>query len=376
MNAGYVLVSLLWVSDMSDRGSSPVLAPPPIREQDTGAALPEDLVSTPQPSNAFDRAIAEAVPRTVKIYGARIPGEPGYGSGVIVSTDGLVVTVLSIFLETNNLRVTLADGHIYQAEVVYKDHYRQLAMVKMARFPENIDTTASIEMQMTPLHLNPFPEAASEHLRPGDWILSVANAFKLAEGQEQVSVLKGVVSGRTLLHAERGEQPFSYQGEVILIDAISSNPGSPGGALVDLDGRWVGLIGKIVSSKLTNTFLNYAYPVEEISAFVADALSGAAAETQPARMDAPRGFHGIKLSKIGFRKRLPFVQSVTLRSPAEAAGLKPDDLIVSANGREIPRARAFREVCDRLRAGEDLSLVVKRADKLIAIRMTLTEEPK
>ena len=177
-------------------------------------------------------------------------------------------------------------------------------------------------------------------------------------------MLKGIVSARTKIDAQHGEEPFPFRGDVFVLDAITSTPGAPAAPLVDLDGRWVGLVGKIVTARQTNTFLNYAYPIEEVKAFLKDAKSGMNAATRPAVVDAPAGYHGIHLSKIAYHRQLPFVQSVASGSPAAAAGVKADDLIVSANGTAIPNGRIFNELCERLHAGDELSLIVKRGEQL------------
>lgn len=340
------------------------LAPPPANRPDPGNTSP------------FADAFRFADARIVKLYGAAIGGERGYGTGVVVSEDGKVVTTLSLLLEAGNLRAVTPDGHVYAAEVIYRDEYRQLALLKLARHPENPDTSASVRDQMTALRIDPMPIGDSAHLLAGDWVLAISNCFRVADGEEPVSVMKGVVSGRAPLDAMRGTQPYPYRGEVILVDAITNNPGAPGGALVDLQGRWVGLIGKQVTSRLTNTALNYCLPVEEVRAFLEDAASGAHASTRPALTSLKPGYHGISLSKIAYRKEIPFVRSVARSSPAAEAGVKPDDLIVSANGTAVARSRVFRELTDRLNAGDTLSLVIKRGDELVTVRMTLTEEPE
>lgn len=349
-------------------------APPAEQVPDLPAVIPAAQPDSP-PAD-LPAMFANATRRVVKLYGAAIGGEHGYASGVVVSNDGLVVTVLGLFLETTNLRAVCPDGHMYQAEVLYRDEYRQLALLKLARYPENVDTEATVDRQMSPLRLEAFSPGSTSGLHAGDWVFAVGNMFKAAEGEEAVSVLKGIVSGRTKIDAERGTQDFPYRGEVLVLDAITSTPGSPGSALIDIEGRWVGLVGKIVTSRLTNTFLNYAYPVEEVEAFLQDARSGAKAATRPATGDEPAGYHGIRLSRIGYRRQLPFVQGVAPGSPAAAAGVRADDLIVSANGTAVPHARAFNEACERLHAGDELSLIVKRGEKLIPLRMVLVEVPK
>lgn len=320
--------------------------------------------------------LTQATHRVVKLYGAGIGDEHGYATGVVVSADGLVITVLGLFLETVNLRAVTPDGHIYHAECIYRDQYRQLALLQLDRHAENTDTDASVDEQMTAIQLDYFQPADGPGPRPGDWIFSVGNNFKVADGDEPVSVLKGIVSARTRIDALHGNEPFPFRGDVYILDALTSTPGAPGSALIDLDGRWVGLVGKIVTNRQTNTFLNYAYPMDELRAFMRDAKAGANAATRPAVVDAPPGYHGIRLSKIAYRRQLPFVQNVAAGSPAAVAGVKPEDLIVSANGTAIPHARIFNEICERLHAGDELSLIVKREEQLVSIRFKLGEAPK
>ena len=343
------------------------------KRQDTRAA---SKTPSPRRIHALTPIIDQAMRRTVKVYGAGVAGERGYATGVVVSPDGRVVTTLSLLLQAASLRCVTHDGHVYPAKVVYRDQYRQLALIQMARFPANVDTTASVDHQMTPIDPDPFPLGDSRSLRSGDWILAIGNPFKVADGEERLSVMRGIVAGRTPLDAVRQTRPFPYHGEVILLDAITSNPGSPGSVVVDLDGRWVGLVGKSVESRLTNTSLNYAYPIEEIREFLQDALAGTPTATRPAIADTGPAYHGIRLSNVGYRRKLPFVKSVARGSPAEAAGVKTDDLVVSANGIAIPRARAFNELCESLYPGDTLSLIIKRGEQLVTLRLTLTEEPE
>jgi serine protease Do len=312
----------------------------------------------------------------VKLHGGAIGREEGYGTGVIVSSEGWVVTPLTLLVEGANIRAVTYDGHIYSAETAYRDAYRQLALLKLARRAENVDTAAPVREQMASATFTPLAAGDASDVRSGEWILAVGNPFKVAGGEEPLSVMRGVVAGRRPLDATRrtGES-LPYRGDVILFDVITSNPGAPGGALVDLQGRWLGLVGKEAWSRQTNTRLNYAYPIEEIHAFYEQARAGADVATRPASIDAPPGYHGIRLSMIGYRKRLPFVQSVEAGSPAALAGVRPDDMIVSANGVAIPRVRVFDELCEDLHAGDELVLVIRRGEQLISLRLTLTESP-
>ena len=334
-------------------------------------------------ANELAPAIEPAVRSTVKLYGGRLGTAVGYGTGVIVTPQGDVVTTLSVLVEGSDLRAVTHDGHAYPCTVTYRDPYRQLALLQMARKSENADTAAPLREQMTPPTWEPLKPADSVAMQPGDWILAVGNPCKVADGPEAVSVTRGILAGRTRLDAVQGSDAFPYRGDVLLLDAMTSNPGSPGSAVVDLDGRWIGLVGEVVTSRLTNTELNYAYSGEDIKGFLRDAAAAGNAGSQPqavashpaAGADKP-GYHGIRLSTIAYHRQLPFVKSVADGSPAKAAGVRADDLIISANRVAVPQGRVFLELCERLHPGDELALIVKRGEELIPVHFVLTEAPK
>ena len=134
----------------------------------------------------FDLAISAARQRVVKIYGGGIGREHGYASGVLISADGQIVTALSSLLESPALRAVLPDGRRFPASVTRRDNRRQLALLK-------------IDADSTPY----FKLADSSELVPGQWLISAANTFKVADGREPVSIAVGVFSGRTTLAARR-----------------------------------------------------------------------------------------------------------------------------------------------------------------------------
>jgi S1-C subfamily serine protease len=294
----------------------------------------------------FATAIAAAEPRVVKIYGGQIGRVKGYGSGVLVSADGQVVTVLSSLLESDVPRVVLWDGRRLPAIVIGRDRVRQLALLK-------IDA----------LDLPHFELGGSQHLRPGDWIIAAANPFKVADGPEPVSFSAGLYGGRTSLQARRRTQELPYSGEVLLTDMIVSAPGAAGGALVDVTGGLVGLIGKEVISERTNTWLNYALPVEEVAAFVANPnpAQSPTPVTAAERLDL-----GIRLFDVGGRVRPAYVERVRPGSPAAAADVRADDLILSVGGRNIGSCADYDDALRGLRPGP-VELVVKRGDDVLTL---------
>ena len=154
----------------------------PLRAAEAGASS--------EGGNALEAVVAQAVPRVVKIYGAGIGRTRDFGSGVLVSADGKVVTVLSLMLDATNLRVVTADGTRYRATVVRRDDARQLALLQL-------DLKAVHGEAAPPLPF--FTASRSDRVEPGDWVAAVANPFKVATGDEPVSVQLGVLSGVVML---------------------------------------------------------------------------------------------------------------------------------------------------------------------------------
>ncbi|MFQ5806187.1 MAG: S1C family serine protease, partial [Phycisphaerae bacterium] len=305
----------------------------------------------------FGVAIDAARERVVKIYGGGFGRERGYGSGVIVSADGRIVTTLSVLLESPALRAVLPDGGRFPAQVIKRDEVRQLALLQ-------------IEADNLPF----FEPAGSGHLRPGDWVIAAANPFKVADGPEPVSVAVGVFSGYGELFARRRAQDFVYEGPVLITDIIVTTPGSAGGALVDAEGRLVGVIGKAVISKRTNTWANYALPVEQVAAFLSDTTATRAADLaagNEASSSRRRPDLGIRLFDVGGRARPAYVERVRRGSPAWQVGIRPNDLILSLGGELISTCEDFYKARAGLRVGEPTAVVIKRGNELKTVELTV-----
>jgi len=323
---------------------------------------------------AFDRAIDQVIPRTVRLYGAKAGLSAGYGSGVLISGDGLVVTVYSLLLEAEHLRVVADDGTTYGAEILGSDSDLQLVLLRLQSLPtynrrgEHIAGPA-----LDGSSLAYFVPGDSASLTAGDWVLAAGNPFKVAVGAEPVSVTVGVFSTRTQLDAKRKTRDFPYEGDVLVIDAITSNPGAPGGPLVDIKGDWVGLVGRVVTSNRTHTNFNYALPVEVVMDFVDSVLHPRPADDHAAA-ERPEPYHGIKLFELGYRKNMVYVDAVKRGSPAQSAGLRKDDLIVSVDGRSVEDIATFHDFLRTKSPGDTLNLVVIRDDAIKNFTLTLEEK--
>ena len=329
--------------------------------------------AVPARAGGFDLAIQISSARVVKLYGLGAGVQAGYGTGVVISSDGLVLTVFSLLIDARQVRAVGADGTPFRAKVVYRDRGRQLALLQLLSSSPN-EQEVEVSETVGPL---PFFDIRKETpLFPGDWVLAAGNAFKVADGAEPVSIAHGVFSARTRLDARRRKVAFPYQGDVLVIDAITSNPGAPGSALVNLDGEFVGMIGRVVMSNRTYTHFNYAVPRDVLVDFLTEAESSGASDDKPVSKASPlapesgESFDtGIRVSRVGYRKVLPFVEHVRAGSLAESAGVRKDDLILSVNGRAVPDVAAYQEQVARIVPEGAMELVIRRGRKILNVRI-------
>jgi len=315
------------------------------------------------PAAASPPSLAEVIrdvqPKMVKIYGAGgYRGLEAYQSGLLVSSQGHILTLWSYVLDTSYITVSLNDGRKYQAELVGADPRLEIALLK-------------IEAEDTPC----FALDEAVQLDRGARVLAFSNLYGVATGNEPTSVLHGVVAAKTRLDARRGVFKTPYKGEVYVLDAMTNNPGAGGGALTDRRGRLVGVIGKELKNSLDNTWLNFAIPISALAESVAAIREGRAPEavteedelpTDPATLEAL----GIATIPNLLDKTPPFIDAVRDGSPAARAGLRPDDLIIFV-GEDMVQSRDM--VVERLRRidrREPVRLMVMRQEELIEVTLT------
>ncbi len=329
------------------------------------------LLLTAQPaksSNGFSHAIKSVQAVTVKLYGLSAGSQQGYGSGILVSSDGLVLTVDSILIDGSNTRAVTPDGALYAVDIIARNREEQLALLQLRD---------ASDPQAKPEGIICLNVGSSDELSSGDWVIAAGNPFKVADGAEPASVALGIFGGRSNLDAQRRKQDYPYRGPVLVIDAVTSNPGAPGGPLADLEGELVGMVGRVVVSNTTHTQFNHAIPIEICSAFIARATQQSTdgldqADLNDARAIVPAEL-GIKLFQMGYKKSLVFVDRVKRGSVAFKAGLRADDLIVSLDGRGVADIRTFEKVLSRLDRAKDIELIVIRKEEHIPL--TIKPEP-
>lgn len=299
-----------------------------------------------RPPGFLDNVIREGQRKVVKVYGAETGRIDGYATGIIVSNDGRVLTIQGVFLDGAQVRVVLPNGESYQATISKRDRETQLALLKIPA-----ETPDYFELSNEPVG------------QKGDWIVTLSNAFKVAEKTEPLSVMIGIISLRTSIEARLNRRDVAYRGELVLIDSISSNPGAGGGAVLTTDGRLVGMIGKIINSSETNTRLNYAVPSSVLWEFIEGKTDSETVQDQPAQ----KSDLGIKIFKHGGRGAPAYIDRVVRGGPAAAADLRPDDLIVTINGEKIGSVRQYEEFVETLVPDQEVLIVIKRGVELLRV---------
>jgi serine protease Do len=330
------------------------------------------LASPLAAQESFSNVASSVNSRMVKLFGAGgFQGLASYGSGFLVSPDGYILTTASHVLLTDSLRVHLADGRRLDGHVAIMEPQLDAALVKI----DKVDNLPYFDIGAA---------AKLAPARPGDWILAFSNEFQIATGDEPVSVQKGAIAAYAKLHGRRGVFEVPYAGDVYIIDAVTNNIGSSGGIITARDGRPLGMIGKELRNSLTNTWINYAVPIQALATFVEKGKRG---EYRPAVRPAPTegeiGYHGLILVPNVVERTPPFVESVAPGSPAAHAGLKSDDLIISIDGQQVPSIKAVQAILLRARPGTSIRIEARRADKqaaggerLITAEIVLANRPQ
>ena len=309
-------------------------------------------------------AIRQVQPKVVKIYGAGgFQGLESYQSGMLISAEGHILTVWSYVLDTDEIHVTLDDGRRFKAEILGADPRLDLAILK-------IDA----------VELPHFLLAAAVTVEPGTRVLAFSNLFGVATGDEPASVLHGHVAVRSQLQARRGVFDTAFKGPVYVVDAMTNNPGAAGGALTDYQGRLIGMLGKELRNSLSNTWLNYAIPVDQMTSTVDEIRLGKfvrrPAEEMNQKPEKPLSLDllGIVMVPDVLERTPPYIDAVRPGSPAAEADLRPDDLVLFVNSRLVQSCKAlFGELTyvDRI---DKVKMTVMRGQDLVEVTLAAPTE--
>ena len=278
------------------------------------------------------------------------------GSGIIVTPDGYILTANHVVEGADEIKVSIQnDKSEYAAKVIGMDPPTDVAILK-------------IEAKNLPA----VTLGDSDKLEVGDVVLALGNPFGIGQ-----TVTRGIISalGRSL--SAPGEmtpyQRRQYQ-DFIQTDA-AINQGNSGGALVDAEGRLIGINDAIVSPSGASAGIGFAVPINLARSVMDGFLNGG---------KVARGFLGIDLQDIdaGLAKGFgapnangALVTEVGADSPAAKAGLLSGDVIVAVNDKEVASADSLRVVISQLRPGSQAKVKIYRNGNLKTLVATLGERP-
>ena len=272
------------------------------------------------------------------------------GSGVIVDASGVILTNHHVIEGATDIRISTSDGHEYSVDLVLDDAKTDLAVLKVrngrgATFPA-------------------ISFADSDALQVGDIVLAIGNPFGVGQ-----TVTSGIVSALARTGVESNNYEFFIQTDAAI------NPGNSGGALVDINGRLVGINTAIFSSSGGNIGIGFAIP------------------SNMAKVVAEAGIAGGKLVRPWFGARMQEVtadiaDSLGLETPqgalitevapgssAERAGFQPGDVILSVDGFPIAQPSAFDFRLATQRIGSTVTITYFRGGRQATAELTLEAAP-
>jgi len=332
------------------------------------------------PPGLIDPVIDEALKRVVKIYGAEAAGIHGYQSGILISSEGHILTALTSALQANTIVVVLDNGRRFEATLSAADPVMEIALLKVpgAELPyfdvkNNVPSPFGGGLGWGRPN-NPLPEGEGTTTYPlGSPIYAISNPFNIAQGNERVTVQRGAIAARTTLSARRGVFATPYTGDIIVVDVTTNNPGSCGGALICANtGALLGILGKELRNNENHSWLNFAIPTHAWNDWARAAMEQGGAitlfteqtvrEREMIPEDTIRIFQdwGIVFITSVTRRTPPFIDAIRPGSEAERLGLLPDDLIVMVNGQLTPSLLAVEHRIHQIPADQPVTLTIER----------------
>ena len=279
----------------------------------------------------------------------------GIGSGVIASDDGYILTNNHVIENADEITVTLADGRIYEAELIGSDPADSEAPNAGG------SDLAVIKIDAEDLPVLPFGD--SDALAVGEWVIAIGTPHNLSQ-----TVTRGIVSAKD--RDQFSDIPFS---SFIQTDA-PINRGNSGGALINIRGELVGINTLIYSGNIFggNIGLGFAIPSNTARDNMIQLIEKGAVE---------RGWLGIAMAtvdrdlaeKLELEKpRGVLVRSVGPDSPAEKGGLERGDIITAIGGEEIRDMNHLRHLVGQGAVGEPIDIIVVRRggeEKLLSVKL-------
>lgn len=274
------------------------------------------------------------------------------GSGVLISSDGYILTNHHVIRDAirDGITVTLDDKRIYEARVVGADPSTDLAVLK-------IDAD----------NLNSAIIGDSDLIQVGEWVLAIGNPFRLRS-----TVTAGIVGALS-----RDVQIINdeYRIESFIQTDAAINRGNSGGALVNTSGELIGINTAIATQSGSYQGYGFAVPSNLALKVASDIIEFG---------EVRRGMMGVNIetvdSRVARRVGLDRIEGVAIsgigrNSAAEAAELRPDDVILSVNGKIVNESNLLQERVAMYRPGDEVTLTIWRSGEVFDRSLTLKEMP-
>lgn len=372
---GLLIVSgvLFFNSPRSDVGTNPMTSLTPVQSE-TGIDLSR--------SNAIVAATKSVAPSVVNITATRTQvyrtrtsyprewldffGIPktykreisSLGSGVVVASNGYILTNEHVIIDAEKIEVTLTSGETVEAQVVDTDHNYDLAIIK-------IDNEGLVVARL----------GDSDEIVVGEWAIAIGQPFGQLLYDTQPTVTVGVISAlhRDVKESQNSDQYFE---DMIQTDA-AINPGNSGGPLVNSRGEVIGVNTFIFSARGGgNLGIGFAIPINRGKWVLAEVLEHGRIRDVwlgiRVHSIRPRDTAGLNL-KIN---RGLLVGEIDDESPAAKADMRPGDLIVAVNGANVRTRQEANRIIYGARIGEELRFEIMRKGKIREVVVILEEKPE
>ena len=273
--------------------------------------------------------------------------EHGLGSGVVITKDGYILTNNHVVDGAKEVKVTLTDGREFTAKVIGRDPKTDIAVVK-------------IDADSLPV----VPLADSSNVKVGDVVLAVGNPFGVGQ-----TVTEGIVSAKN-----RGNMGIEDYEDFIQTDA-AINPGNSGGALVDIDGRLIGINTAILSDSGGSQGVGFAVPSD---------LARTVMESLVKNGHVTRGYIGVMIQNVTpalaqeFNLKAPtgaLIGDVVANGPADQAGLKDGDVVTEFNGQKITDSRQLQLAVAETSPGSKATVKILRDGDSKTLEVTVKQLP-
>lgn len=357
-------------------GEAPVEAPQTemAGEAISGAprAVPQSMAEV---KLSFAPVVERAAPAVVNIYTKRViqqrspfAGDPFFerffgggvdaprervqnslGSGVIVSPDGVVITNNHVIEGMTEIKVVLHDRREYNAELVMADAQTDLAVLRI-----NVGE---------PLPFLTF--ANSDSIQVGDVVLAIGNPFGVGQ-----TVTNGIISALARTAVSVSDYQFFIQTDAAI------NPGNSGGALIDIDGRLVGVNTAIYSRSGGSNGIGFAIPSRLVQQVIKSAISGTAlvrpwigASSSTVTADLAKA---LKLD----RPAGAIIDDTWPKGPADSAGMAPGDVVIEVDGQPVYDAQTLQYRIGVNNDGDTAHVVYVRDGKRRSANLKLSLPPE